>query len=219
METEFHGGEANEPAEPEDEDQSAERVKPCHIFAVDVLNSILTRDSEVAAAKKKGRKKHADVQMKVFDDRFHTVLHTPVRPNSVNLQDVQLAFTHPQALTAALQVQDEILKQMRSDQPDVNINTNDGESPDIFQSAVLHNLQQQKKTCQWIDLDEALQGPAHVAKVLIQRGQDKRSAPGKPYKLNAEQLECVALYVSSLEKDFAQRPDPSQPWVHPQRSS
>ena len=51
--------------------------------------------------------------MKVFDDRFHTVLHTPVRPNSVNLQDVQLAFTHPQALTAALQVQDEILNQRK----------------------------------------------------------------------------------------------------------
>ena len=53
------------------------------------------------------------------------------------------------------------------------------------------------------------------AKILIRRCQDKRSEPDKPYKVNAEQLECVALYVSELAVSFARRPDPSQPWVDP----
>ena len=93
METEFHGGEGNELEEPEDEDTFALQNAPRHAFNTDVLNQILTRENEITAAAKKGRKKHADKQMKLFDDRFHAALHTPVRPNSVKLQDVQLAYT------------------------------------------------------------------------------------------------------------------------------
>ena len=80
---------------------------------------------------------------------------------------------------------------------------------------MVHNLKQDDKSCEWIHLDDALQGPAHVAKLLIKRCQQKRSKPDRSYKPNVEQLECVALYVSHLEKGFAKRPDPSQPWVHP----
>ena len=50
----------------------------------------------------------------------------------------------------------------------------------------------------WIDLDDALKGPAHVAKMLIQMLQDKRSQPGEPYKVNEEQLQCIALFVAAL---------------------
>ena len=81
--------------------------------------------------------------------------------------------------------------------------------------AVLHNLQLGCRSAEWIDLDEALKGPIHVANMRIKQLQDKRAKPGKPYKLNAEQLECVALYVAAFEKGFAKRPDPAQPWLHP----
>ena len=94
MDTEFHGGEGNEQEDPVEEDEHGEQNASRHVFRVDVLNQILTRESEITAAQKKGRKKDADKQMKLFDDRFHAVLHTPVRPNSVNLHDVQLAYTH-----------------------------------------------------------------------------------------------------------------------------
>ena len=94
VETEFHGGEGNEPNEPEDEDQYVEQNQPRHAFDADVLSQILTREKEVTAAKKKGNNKYADKQMKLFDDRFHAALHTPVRPNGVKLHDVQLANTH-----------------------------------------------------------------------------------------------------------------------------
>ena len=215
MDTEFHGGEGNEQEDPVEEDEHGEQNASRHVFNVDVLNQILTREGEITAASKKGRKKDADKQMKLFDDRFHALLHTAVCPNSVNLHDVQLAYTHPQALSAALQVQDQILKQMRSDQPDVKNTTDGGDAPDFAQRALLHNLRQKDETREWIPLDAALQGPAHVAKLLIRRCQEKRSKPNKPYKLNAEQLECIALYVEKLEEGFARRPDPSQPWVNP----
>jgi hypothetical protein len=67
----------------------------------------------------------------------------------------------------------------------------------------------------WIVLADALKGPAHVAKMLILKLQDNRSKPGKPYKLNEEQLQCIALYVAALSKGFGRRPDPAKPWLHP----
>ena len=81
--------------------------------------------------------------------------------------------------------------------------------------AVLHNLQLRSRTAEWINLDSAFKGPAHVAKFLIKKLQDDRSEPGKPYKVNAEQLECTALFVAALDKAFAKRPDASKPWLHP----
>ena len=153
--------------------------------------------------------------MKIFDDLFHEALNTPVQQNNVKLQDVQLGYTHPQALSAALQIQDEILKQMRNNQPDIHSTTTDDDTQDFIKTAVLHNLQHPEQKREWITLDEALQGPTHVAKLLIERCQAKRSKPNKPYKLNEEQLECVALYVEALEKGFSKRPDPGQPWINP----
>ena len=81
--------------------------------------------------------------------------------------------------------------------------------------AVLHNLQLKSRTAEWIDLEAALKGPAHVAKLLIKKLQVDRSKPGKPYKVNAEPLECTALFVAALDKAFEKRPDASKPWLHP----
>ena len=116
METEMHGGQVDEQDEPEDEDLDSVQNAPRHVFDTDVLNRILTRENEIMAAKQKGRTKYADKQMKLFDDLFHETLHAPVRPNNVKLHDVHMAYSQPDALTTALCVQDEILKQMRSNQ-------------------------------------------------------------------------------------------------------
>ena len=51
--------------------------------------------------------------------------------------------------------------------------------------------------------------------MLIQRCQERRSTPARPYKINEEQLQCIALFVSRLERAFPERPDLSQPWLHP----
>ena len=79
----------------------------------------------------------------------------------------------------------------------------------------MYNLAKDNASREWVDLEDALRGLAHVAKVLIQRSQEKRSQPNKPYKLNAEQLECVALYVRQLAYGFARRRNTSKPWSHP----
>ena len=44
--------------------------------------------------------------------------------------------------------------------------------------------------------------------------QEKRSEPEKPYRLNAEQLECIALFVKALDKGFHNREDVTKPWIN-----
>ena len=67
-----------------------------------------------------------------------------------------------------------------------------GIKPDIDEEseigqAVLYNLQPKERAAEWIDLPSALKGPLYIAKGLIQKLQQARSKPGKPYRLNAEQ--------------------------------
>ena len=82
---------------------------------------------------------------------------------------------------------------------------------DDVMKEVLHNLQLGSRSA----VADALKGPAHIAKMLILKLQDNRSKPGKPYKLNEEQLQCIALYVAALSKGFERRPNPAEPWLHP----
>ena len=181
-------------------------------FSHDKLTAILSRQSEVAAASKKGRKPTAVMQMKVFDDCFHTVLNAPVQASNLKPQKTQLSYAQPRWTDHALLHQDAILKEMaivqQGGETDIKPETDIGQ-------AVLHNLQLRSRTAEWIDLESALKGPAHVAKTLIKKLQDDRSKPGKPYRVNAEQLQCTALFVVALEKAFAKRPAVSKPWLHP----
>ena len=190
IDTEFQGGADADEVEPEDE-AGPERSIPVQMFPISELRNMLTRQSEVAAGKKKGRKKHADVQMKLFDDLFHDALSEPLHVRPMKLYDVQLSYTEPQAQDAALDTQREILKQLRADRPDLA--STDANPNDFVEEAVLYNLVKENATRERIDLQDALRGPACVAKILIRRCQEKRSQPNKPYRLNAEQLACVAL--------------------------
>jgi len=156
--------------------------------------------------------------MKTFHDLFKTVLHSLSPENDVKLGGVQRSYGSSLAgLTAALSMQDAIMKHLKragTTQGDMHVDDVDP----IIPEAVLHNLrQQQRPECEWIDLTDALRGPAHVAKVLVRRCQERRSTPTRPYKLNEEQLQCIALFLIRLEQAFRARPDPSQPWLHPAR--
>ena len=210
-ETEFIGGEQIDAIENDDE-FAAESWRPEFSLSHARLTAILSRHSEVSAASKKGRKSGAVLQMKAFDDCFHTVLNTPVPASNAKPQRPQLAYAQLPSIAGALLHQDAILKEMRTVQlggeTEVNSETDIGR-------AVLHNLQLRSRTAEWIDLETTLKGPVHVAKLLIKKLQEDRSKPGKPYKVNAEQLECIALFVAALDKAFAKRPDASKPWLHP----
>ena len=210
IESEFYGGEQLN--DPEDEDLVV-AWRPKHFLEHNKLVNILTRTAEITAAGRKGRRKAADVQMKMFDDRFHTELNTPVPPNSVNLQEKQLSYVRAQSVDNALQYQDAVLKLMKAVQIDGKSISQD--TDDVIEQIVLHNLSTEQRFAEWIELPDTLKGPSHVARMLIKKLQDTRSKPGKQYRLNAEQLECTALYVAALEKPFAQRPDKAKPWLHP----
>ena len=209
IETEFYGGEQTD--EPENDDIGAESWRPAKDLS-HKLTAILSRQSEIASASKKGRKSAAILQMKAFDDCFHTVLQTPVQASDAKPQKALLSYAQPHSINNALLHQDAILKEMRvvqmGNETQINAESDIGK-------AVLHNLHLESRTAEWIDLETALKGPAYLAKVLIKKLQDERSKPSKPYRVNAEQLECTALFVEALEKGFARRPDASKPWLHP----
>ena len=156
--------------------------------------------------------------MKVLDELFHTVLHSLSPNNDAKLQEVQRSYgSSPTVLTAALDMQDAIMKHMkRIETIQGDTFTDDDIDPRIM-GAELHNLQQRQPECEWIELADALRGPAHVARMLIRRCQERNSTPARPYKINEEQLQCIALFVSRLETAFPERPDLSQPWLHPAR--
>ena len=214
--TEFHGGEGVDPDEPENEAvDAAERSSPLFgALNVKQLTGILTRAKELEAANRPGRKAQELKQMKTFDDLFHTVLHSLSPENDVELAKVQRSYGSSLAgLTDALGMQDAIMKHLKraaTMQGDMPVDDIDS----IIPEAVLHNLLQQQLESAWIDLTDALRGPAHVAKMLVRRCQERRSTPTRPYKINQEQLQCIALFVTRLEQAFLDRPDPSQPWLH-----
>ena len=136
VETEFFGGEQAE--EPENEDFAAETRHPMYSLSHARLTAILSRQSEVSDASRKGRKTAAVMQMKAFDDCFHTVLNTPVRASAVKLQKEQLSYAQPHSITGALLHQDAILQEMQTVQKGGE--TQVTPETDIGR-AVLHNLQ------------------------------------------------------------------------------
>ena len=146
------------------------------------------------------------------DDVFHEALNARVQPEQVQPSDIPFSCGRACSFTSALQHQEAILKEINA----VQQRGNSQIDPDSqVGKAVLHNLQLETRSAVWIDLPEALKGPCHVAKMLIRKLQDKHSKPGNPYKLNEEQLQCVALYVAALNKGFENRSDVAKPWLHP----
>ena len=154
--------------------------------------------------------------MRMFDDAFHSALHTPVPSNDIVLSEVQLGLSgaHPAQVTALLQYQDTVMQQMKKDQPDISVAQPDTE--DTTRESVLHNLHQlQHPERRVVDLPDALRGPAHVAKLILRSAEDKASKPEKPFRYNTEQLECIAAMVDILEAGFAEREDLSKPFINP----
>ena len=76
LETEFYGGEHMD--EPEDDEVGAEAWRPMFPLPLQKVNVLLSRQSEVAAASKKGPKPAAVRQMACFDLIYHSVLTMPL---------------------------------------------------------------------------------------------------------------------------------------------
>ena len=84
MQSEFIGGEHDV----DDEDENPEEdfgLRAPHQLArvtLDTAISIRRRDDEIAAAKKTGRHREADMQMKAFADKFASTLTATMPPLS-----------------------------------------------------------------------------------------------------------------------------------------
>ena len=125
------------------------------------------------------------------------------------LADVQRRYGSSSAvLAAALDMQAAIMKHMKRSTTIQGDAPTDDTDPTIL-DAVLHNLQQHQPDCEWVDLVDALSGLAHVAKMLVRRCEKRRSTAARPYKLNEEQLQCIALFVNRLDQAFQERPIPA----------
>ena len=57
-----------------------------------------------------------------------------------------------------------------------------------------------------------------MARLLVRECQTRRTAAAleaSPYRLNAEQLQVLAIYVRALDEGFARREKMEEPWVNP----
>ena len=151
-----------------------DRTIAWHSFETDELKEMLLTVFEVADGKKMGRKKHTDVHMKLFADCFHKQLHQDVPESNVKQCEEQLSYSLPQAQTAALLIQEEVLKRLRQ-QHDGGEEGNVAEDvvENLFlATATMHNMTAQQCDREWILLEDSLLGPAHVAK---RHGQSQRN--------------------------------------------
>ena len=128
------------------------------------------------------------------------MLHSLSPNNDAKLQEVQKSYgSSPTVPTAAIDMQDEVMKHMkRIETIQGDTFTDDDIDPRIM-GPELHNLRQRQLECAWIELADALRGPAHVARMLNRRCQERNSTPARPYKINEEQLQCIALFVSRFK--------------------
>ena len=84
MQEEFVGGEHDLDAEADVNEEDFLLIAP-HRFAkmtIQVATGLLRREDEIAAAKKKGRHREADTQMKAFAEKFESALNATLPPLS-----------------------------------------------------------------------------------------------------------------------------------------
>ena len=76
MQSEFMGGEhdIDEEVGNDDEDRGQRGPDKFAQMTLEVARNLLRREDEVAAAKKKGRHREADMQMKAFAEKFGSSL-------------------------------------------------------------------------------------------------------------------------------------------------
>ena len=91
VETEVYGGEQGPHSEDEDVTGSAS-WRARYVLDRAELAGILSRQDEVAAAFKKGKRRAEVMQIKKFDDVFHEALNARMQPEQMQPSDVPLSY-------------------------------------------------------------------------------------------------------------------------------
>ncbi len=117
MQSEFMGGEHDieEEVGIDDEDLAPRAPHQLAKMTLDAATNLLRRDEEIAAAKKKGRQREADVRMKAFADKFGSTLTATLPPLSHQLSEMPPRLLGPNA-SEALAHQPTVRNAMRKDQ-------------------------------------------------------------------------------------------------------
>ena len=181
-----------------------------HPLTLEAATTLLRRDAEIAAAKKPGRHREGDVQMKSFVDKFGSVLDKTLPPISS-----QYAEVSPKLLgrneRQALDHQRAVRTAMKKDQEDLQdtVATPAAQNEQAAILAALKNLQLQEaqETFVIVELPDIRRGPKHVAELIM--------ADQRPHGriLNEEQTLLFALWVDILETAFLSRPNPEEPYL------
>ena len=84
------------------------------------------------------------------------MLHSLSPNNDAKLHEVQRSYgSSPTVLTAALDMQDAIMKRMKRIESIQGDDVTDDDIDSRIMAAELHNLQQQQQECKWIELADA----------------------------------------------------------------
>ena len=177
-----------------------------------VARDILRRDEEIAAAKKPGRHRDSDLQMKAFAARFGDRLSAllPALPTAETFEsshllggDATVALAHQQAVRSA----------MRTEQQDLKTNIQNAEDGKSLQAmlAALENLRQHdaEATCTIQELPDLMRGPKHVAERIMR----EQACHDPPHVLNDEQMTLYALWVDAMQQAFTRRSNPEEPFL------
>ena len=210
VQSEFIGGEHDiDDDAPIHEEDAGERV-PLAKMTMEAVTSLLRRDDEIAAAKKKGRHREIDMHMKAFADKFGSTLGASLPALSRQHIDEPPRLLGPNKL-AALAHQRAVRSAMKKDQEDLRSSVDTPAKQEDLEAliAALLNLQHQETqaACVFIPLPEALQGPKHVAELIMEEQRKHQRI------LNEEQLLLFALWVDILQEAFVRRPNTEEPYL------
>ncbi len=177
-----------------------------------VARDILRRDEEITAAKKPGRHKDSDQQMKAFADRFGDRLSAPL-PALLTEQHFQRPQLLGASTTTALAHQQAVRSAMRKEQQDLQTNGQIAGDEKSLQAmlAALENLRQQdaEATCSIQELPDLMRGPKHVAERIMK----EQACQDPPHVLNDEQITLYALWVDAMQQAFMRRSNPDEPFL------
>ena len=175
---------------------------------LETATCILRRDMEIEAANKKGRHRDTDMQMKMFADKFHDILSSSLPVLALNHKDKVLgllgtnrkqAIAHQRAVRTAMKKDQDDLRSSVA-KPDTSDNLEVFvaalENLQIFESVAAHVI---------ISLPACMQGPRHVAEVIMENERKEGRI------LNEEQKLLYALWTDALQQAFERRPDPETP--------
>jgi len=211
MQSEFMGGEHDideEAGIPAEDDGQNDLLQPARM-TVEAARDLLRRDDEIAAAKKKGRHREADVQMKAFAEKFGSTLAAAMPPLSHEHADAPPRLLGASA-SEALAHQRAVRQAMKKDQADLRSSVHTPAKQEDLEAmlAALENLQDQAEaTCVTIPLPELLRGPKHVAELIMEAEREQGRI------LNDEQKLLFALWVDKLQEAFLRRPNPEEPYL------